>query len=269
MDAPEVTGSQALFMEERRKAILDLLAKNSKVLVSDLSEQFGVTPATIRADLRALEDEGQLERTHGGAIALDAERKAEAKGITPRLALNRRQKTRIAAKAATYVNDGDFITVDSGSTGQYFVHALTEKRRLTILTTDIVIAHIAETEIPDVSVIIACGAIRNDYGCAIGTDTVEYLRKYYAPKLFVSTDALSLTRGLTTYNVEMAAIKRALLEQSETHILMADSSKVGVNAPVRFAGLSEVDVFVSDTSITPKARRAIEAMDGAPKLVLV
>ena len=100
---------------ERKHKILDLIVRDRKVVVTDLSEQFGVTEETVRRDLNQLERDGLLSRTHGGAIA----RKGEAEDLPYRTRhlTNIEAKRAIAAKAAGLVGDGQSVMMDSSSTG--------------------------------------------------------------------------------------------------------------------------------------------------------
>lgn len=262
------TENSRLFREERRHKIVEFVNERQKVIVADLADYFDVTTATIRGDLRALEDEGHLERTHGGAISVQHEDPVTTTMKT-RISVHRKQKQRIAREAAKLVSDGDFILIDSGTTAQTFVRMLADKRNLTILTNDIVLAHIAELELPDVSAIMVGGMIRNQYNCTEGTEAIAMLRSYYAPRFFLSTDSFSIEKGFSTFQMEQAVIKRAMLEQSDEHVLLADSSKIGVNAPIRFAGLEDIGVFITDAGISSKAKSDILAQEHAPCLIVV
>ncbi len=257
-----------LFREERRRKIVELVNERQKVLVNELAGIFDVTTATIRGDLRVLEDQGLLERTHGGVISVQHEDPITTT-MQSRVSVHRKQKHRIAREAAKLVSNGDFLLIDSGTTEQAFVRTLSDKRNLTIVTNDIVLAHIAEIELPDVSVILLGGMIRNEYNCTEGTEAITMLRSYYAPRLFISTDSFSMEKGFSTFVMDQADIKRAMLEQSEEHIMLVDSSKIGVNTPIRFAGLEDIDIMITDAGISSKAKADIMAHEGGPQLVIV
>lgn len=256
-----------LFREERRQRIVEMVNERSKVLVSDLAALFDVTTATIRGDLRVLEDEGLLERTHGGAISIQREDPISTTMKT-RLSMHRSQKQKIARAAAKLVSDGDFLLVDSGTTAQMFVRMLADKQNLTILTNDVVLAHIAETELPGSSVIMAGGLLRNEYNCTEGSEAISMLRRYFAPRLFFSTDAFTTEKGFSTFRMEQADIKRTMMEQSEEHILLADSSKLTVNAPIKFADVKDVHVLITDSNISGKVKKDILSLEDAPQLVI-
>ena len=127
-----------LFAEERKGQILELLRQKSKLLVPELCDYFDVSPATIRNDLRDLENERKLKRTHGGAISLEKtsfELDSRHKEIR-----NMEQKRQIAACAAKLIEDGDTIILDTGTTTLELAKCLSGKRDLTIVLNDIEIA---------------------------------------------------------------------------------------------------------------------------------
>ena len=108
------SGEDGMFAEERKHMIVDLVNKNIKTTVNNLCEEFSVSPATIRNDLRELEEAGLLKRTHGGAISnikANYEPNAYQKEIE-----HVNEKKAIAKRAAQYVHEGDTIALDTGTT---------------------------------------------------------------------------------------------------------------------------------------------------------
>ena len=152
---------QTLYLEERHDAILRLLDEKASVRVSDLSDRFGVSSATIRKDIKALERLGKLRRTHGGAIRIapnDTEVRFDAAQ-----AVAHREKVRIGRAAAKFVADGDTILVQSGTTCLELVRALEGKRDLTLITCDMAIAMEAEAKLVDSCIILIGGVLRVGY----------------------------------------------------------------------------------------------------------
>ncbi len=135
---------EVLFAEERQSRILKLLKKEHKVLVPQLCELYGVSPATIRNDLNDMESRGLLKRTHGGAI-LNTKMGFE-QNVEQKLTRNSREKEAIAKIAAEYVEDGDAIAIDTGTTTLAFARCLTEKKNLTVITNDLNIAAFLDAE---------------------------------------------------------------------------------------------------------------------------
>lgn len=256
-----------LFAQERQAQIVSELSRKAKVYVNELAKEFDVTPATIRADLRLLESEGLLRRCHGGAIPAEESSTTEV-DIEIRKSQYREQKSRIADVASRFVDDGDILLIDSGTTTRAFVQALDKKRNLTIITNDITIVAEAERLIEGVTLIMLGGALRVGFHCSQGPDTLAMVRQYSAPKLFMSSDAFSLKRGFTTFATEQFALKQALLEQSEQHYMLLDSSKIETNSVIHFAQLADYDYFITDADIPDKVNLAITSEDHGPELVI-
>ena len=147
-----------LFPEERREIILELLATTPKVLVADLSDRFGVSAFTVRADLDELERAGKLMRCHGGAMAVG--KTAFVEEYEKRFAQNREAKQRIGALAADLVEPGDSVIVDTGTTTIELVRNLAGVSDLTLLTSDLEIASLAEKLLPRANIFFLGGYIR-------------------------------------------------------------------------------------------------------------
>lgn len=167
-----------------------------------------------------------------------------------------------------FVDDGDILLIDSGTTTREFVQALDKKRNLTIITNDITIVAEAERLIEGVTLIMLGGALRAGFHCSQGPDTLAMVRQYSAPKLFMSSDAFSLKRGFTTFATEQFALKQALIEQSEQHYMLLDSSKIETNSVIHFAQLTDYDYFITDAGIPDKVNLAITSEEHGPELVI-
>lgn len=148
--------SQPLFAEERKKEILDLLEKQNKVFVPDLCDFFNVSPATIRTDLRILDNEGLLKRTHGGAVKLS---KATYEPTSDfKLSQKSEEKKKIAEYAIQLIENSDTIALDTGTTTLELAKLLPSKHGLTVITNDIAIATFLEQN-SDAKVIMLGGII--------------------------------------------------------------------------------------------------------------
>lgn len=238
---------QGLYLEERRDEILRLLDSEQSVNINDLSVRFEVSAATIRKDIRALEREGKLRRTHGGAIPLtssDGEIFVDAAR-----SVAHKEKARIGRMAARFVSDGDTILVQSGSTCLELVKALEGRRDLTLITCDMAVAMEAEAKLINSTVIIIGGALRIGYHYAQGPEAIAQLERYHVPTAFLGCNALSISHGVTAHRVEQANWVQAQLRASDRHIMLMDSSKLGVCDLAHAADLSELDVLVTDTGV--------------------
>lgn len=237
-----------IFAELRRQEIKDVVNVNGRTTVSELCQRFSVSPATIRNDLNALERQGALKRTHGGAISnvggavyeLTSQEKEEQ---------NAAQKRAIAKAALAYVRPGDVIAVDTGTTTLEFAELLVEIPNLTIVTNDLMIALSMEKS-SDSTVLLLGGSVRKRFHCTMGNSVIEAMEKLRIDTAFVATNGINRERGLSTPSMDVVNIKRKMIEISRKSILLADSSKIGQDALATFAQMSEIDIMITDTGVT-------------------
>ena len=256
MDTEKYTGDRNLFAEERRRRILDMLSSDSRVLVSDLSERFGVSAATLRNDLRDLEGAGLLRRTHGGAVSIET--KAVELSADIAQAENSNAKSAIGRAAAARIEEGDVIFCDSGSTTVEMVRALPALQDLTIITNDATIVFEAEQRLPSCRIIALGGIVRNGFHYTMGAVTVDQVSRLSATKAFVASSAFSFDRGFSTHTVDLSLFKRKLIERSHEAYVLMDASKFGTFATSTFAALDEVDALITDSGIDGKVRALID-----------
>lgn len=248
-----MTNERPFYLEERQQAILDLLDSSASVRIADLSERFGVSEATIRKDMRALEREGRLRRTHGGAIKPN--RNATEMPFETAAVTAREEKTRIGRAAAELVSDGDTFLLQSGTTCQQFLNALKGRKRLTIITNDLSHALKAEKILEDSEIILLGGSMRCGYHYTQCAETIRQLGNYCAPTAFMCANAFSFSKGFTAHRLEQANMVQALLDASERHIMLMDSSKIGVAGTVRAAELSSFNCLITDTGVDMDTRQ--------------
>lgn len=234
---------ELLFAEERKQAILELLEENSKMTVQDLRDYFEVSAATIRNDLRELANAGLLTRTHGGALSnvkTSFELNSYQKGVK-----NLTQKQAIARRALEYVDDGDTIAIDTGTTILEFAKLLSSKKRLTIIVNDIEIARCLEDE-TDAVIIFIGGHIRRNFHCTVGPVAVKSLSGLNVDKAFIATNGLTVKRGLTTPDINQAEIKRAMMDIAAEVNLLCDGSKIGNTAFAQISTIDRVNRLITD-----------------------
>ena len=246
-----------MYAEERQQAIAQLVTERGRVSVNEISEQFDVTTETVRRDLSVLERMGLLRRVHGGAVPAAALAVIEA-GLGERDQAHPDQKARIARAAVALLPEpGGSALFDAGTTTSRLASLLPRDLRITVVTHAVpVAARLAGS--PQIELHLLPGRVRPTTQAAVGSETVESLRRLRADVAFVGTNALSLDHGLSTPDHEEAATKRAIVAAARQVVCVADSSKIGSESPVRFAELGDIDVLVTDEGIGDDERRAIE-----------
>lgn len=247
--------NEPFFAEERKKKILDLLRTNDKVIVADLSKFFNVSSATIRNDLKELENSNLLTRTHGGAM--DKSKASFEPDWKNREVINLQEKKLIANAAKVLIEDGDTIILDTGTTTLELAKLLADKHDLNVITNDIEIARCLE-EFDNINIVFMGGIIRKKFHCTIGSIGIETISGFIVDKAFIATNAFSTTRGAATPNINQAETKKAMISIAQKVIILCDSSKVGKSSFVQFAEIQDIDIIVTDKNISEEAKRDLE-----------
>ena len=250
--------ASGMYAHDRHEQIVELVRADGRVDVTTLASRFEVTSETIRRDLTALERRGLVRRVHGGAIPI------ERLGFEPPLATRdtvmTAEKDRIAKAALDEVPDEGAILLDAGSTTSRFADILPADRELTVVTHALNIA-VALARRPNLTVLTLGGRVRGRTLAAVDVWSVNALADIFVDVAFMATNGISVERGLTTPDPTEAAVKRAMCASARRVVLLADHTKVGNDHLVRFAGIEEVDTFITDGGLDPELAAELEATD--------
>lgn len=229
---------------ERHNLILEKLARDGSVRVSQLSQELNTSVVTIRHDLGTLEQQGVLQRVQGGATL--REPNFQSVDFYQRKIINREKKTLIAAAAAELVHDGDTLFINSGSTTYYFAQQLKPLRNISIVTNSL---HIAEElgQIPTFRVILLGGNTNAQFAFTTGDDTIHQLNRYRADYAFLSVDGICLDGRITTYHSDEAAVCRLMMERSSSTIVTADYSKIGREGFTYISDIQQMNTLITDS----------------------
>lgn len=249
-----------LMTQQRRTRIVATVQRLGSVRVNELASRFGVSEVTIRNDLVVLEEEGQLARDRGGAIAKESGRYVTSLlRVDERSALNHEAKRRIAAAAAGRVGPGDAILLDAGTTVVEMAPHLTGCTPLTVVTNALNVI-MAFNRMPDVRLMCLGGTFHAESGSTVGLLAEHALGELTVQKLFLGAQALDLEHGMTDSTTEIAQVKRAMLRSARQVILLADSSKWGRSGFIKVAPLTEVDTIITDEGLPAETRAAVERL---------
>jgi len=238
-----------LLNEERRRAILEILNRDGRVLVLDLARQFETSQVTIRKDLETLHAHGLIHRTHGGALPA-REGALEDPTLREKEKLHHKEKLRIAAAAAGMVQEGQVVILDSGTTTTEIARALRKFRSLTIVTNAVNIA--AELSGTAVDVILTGGTLRKNSFSLVGPIAEETLHRLHADLLFLAVDGFDVHYGLSTPNLLEATVNRVMVEIAKRKVVVCDASKFGRRSLSLIAPPSALDEVITDRG-APKA----------------
>ena len=239
-----------LIPAQRRERIQEYLAIHQIARIGDLCLLLEASEATIRRDLERLEVDGVLERTHGGAI-LNQRLTAEPEYLH-RVQKNPEEKHSIGVLAASLIEDGDIVFVDSGTTTTQVLLNIRANPTVTVFTNNVN----AALELGDAgfSHHLLGGEYQPRSKSTAGRFALENLRQVYADKAIIGVDGISLKHGCTVPTNSEAEVIRMMIERTKGQVIVAaDHSKWGVVSNFQIASIEEVDVLVTDERFSASA----------------
>ena len=229
--------------EQRKQKILELLKEKDSVRVANLSRLFGVSEVTVRSYLEDMEKKGLLSRVHGGAVS--SYKPYYSMNLNQRLETNQKAKVAIAERVVELIRPNDTVMLNAGTTTLLLFRSLPSEYRLNILTNSISIA-LESLSNPNFNVKLVGGAVNAKYQFTYGDEAIDMLKNYHASKVFLSVDGIDFEHGFSTYHEEGTRAERAMIEQSETVVIVGDSTKLHRRAFAAVAPLSKANVIVTD-----------------------
>lgn len=235
-----------MLVAERHEKITALVNEKGSIRVSELSQIFKVTEETIRRDLEKLENDGKLQRSHGGAVSIK-DHDVEAPYFE-REVRNVKEKMAVAEEAVKYVAANDRIILDASTTAWYMAKRLPDIP-LTVLTNSMKVAmELANRE--KISVIAVGGSLLQKSLSFVGPQTNNALESYHVNKAFISCQGIHIERGISDSNEMQALVKKKMIEISDEIYLLADYTKFGVQAFSRVATMDAIDFVITDSNTT-------------------
>jgi DeoR family transcriptional regulator, aga operon transcriptional repressor len=241
--------------EERRRAILELVNRDGRVLVPELARRFDTSQVTIRKDLEVLHGLRRLHRTHGGALPA-GDRALDDPSLREKEQLHREEKLRIAEAAAKMVSSGQVIILDSGTTTTAIARALRGFRELTIVTNAVNIA--AELAGTSIEVILTGGTLRKNSFSLVGPMAEDALRHLSADLLFLGVDGFDVSYGLTTPNLLESKVNRVMVEVAKRNVAVCDSTKFGRRSLSLIVPTSAIHEVITDRKVALSDVRALK-----------
>lgn len=226
---------------ERRDYLLERLQRDGAIVAKELAAELGLTDDSIRKDLRELAAEGLLQRVYGGALPVSP---ALADYAT-RQSIAPESKQRVARAAAALIREGSTVLIDGGSTALALAQALPPTLRATMVTHSPTVAA-ALAQHPTVDVIMLGGRIFKHSVVASGAALVEAASRVRADQFFVGVTGVHDAAGLTTGDVDEAAVKRALAGRAADVYVLSSSEKVGAASAFEVLDLEAVAGIITD-----------------------
>ncbi|RZF29780.1 DeoR/GlpR transcriptional regulator [Paraburkholderia sp. UYCP14C] len=257
-----------LDLTQRQKEIVSVARSAGRVLVDDLARRFDVSAQTIRKDLGELCDGRVLSRVHGGAIIASG---VENLAYEARRYVAAEEKRAIGVAAAAHIPNNCSLVINIGTTTEEVAAALSEHEGLLVITNNLNVA-MQLYKFPGIEVVVAGGAVRKSDGAVVGSTAIDLIRQFKADFAIIGASAIDEEGTLLDYDLREVQVAQAIIENARNVILVADSTKLNRNAPVRIAHIGQVDTFVTDCLRSPQLRslcesrgiRLVEAMPGQP-----
>lgn len=229
-----------MLTSQRKSLLLDRLARDGRLVASDLAAELGLSEDTLRRDLRDLAAAGLLLRVHGGALPLSPTHQPFAR----RQAMSTPEKERLARAGAGLIRQGMVVMVDGGTTHQTMAALLPAALPFTVVTHSPAFAAAMEPY-PQIEVQLVGGRLFRHSMVASGAAAQETLGRMRADLCFLGVTGLHPATGLTTGDAEEAAIKATMIRQSAETVVLATSDKLGASSPWSIAPLDALSVLVS------------------------
>lgn len=235
-------------LTERHNLILELLAQEGSVPVSELAERLNVSSVTIRKDLTLLEDKNLLYRTHGSAILINPY--INDRHVSEKEKLNIKEKQSIARVAATLITSDDSIILGSGTTMFFLAHEIAPQHHLTVITPSINVTSILARH-ENIDIVQLGGLVRNSSVSVVSEYAEKMLENFSCSKLFLGVEGIDAEYGLTTTNLMEANLNRCMIETAQKTIVLTDSSKFGRRGFGKICNLDAIDQVITDDGVSP------------------
>lgn len=227
---------------ERQKKYLALLSNKDVIAIATFMTEFNVSIETVRRDLSILEKQDKIEKVYGGA-KLKKSILSEP-SIEERMVNSLKEKDWIGKKCSEFINDGDCIFIDSGSTTYHITKHISNKKNLTIITNSIAVVN--ELINTNFEIIIIGGIIRHEERSIVTFDYIFNFSQLNIQKSFLCAGGITVENGISDFNMQEAVTRKKIIERSKEIYVAADSSKLGRDVIISIAPLNKINYIITD-----------------------
>ncbi|HJC82467.1 MAG TPA: DeoR/GlpR family DNA-binding transcription regulator [Candidatus Anaerostipes avicola] len=231
----------------RQQEILNLLISKERIEITELCDRFHIVPMTARRDLKELEEQGKLIRTHGGA-ALPPEKEDVNLPFFQRTKINTAQKLAIAAKARTFLKAGQHIFLASGTTVHAFAQSLNDTLPLTVITDAVNIAYELST-FPNIQLLSVGGELRPNSLTLTGKMAEENLSNFQMEAAFIGINGIDRDGNIYVSSIVESSILNVLFDRVPDIYILADASKLGQKDFVHVGALDSRHTLITTNEI--------------------
>lgn len=232
------------------------LRRTGSARVTELADLLDVSEMTIRRDLDHLDDEGLVDKVHGGATAR-FQQSADEPGYAAKQRRNTDEKIAIAAASAVLVRAGAAIGITAGTTTVRLASELVAVPELTVVTNSIPVAEVFHAHPRPDRTTILVGGERTPSDALVGPVAVSSLRAVHVDMVFMGVHGIHERAGFTTPNLSEADTNKAFVEATDELVVLADHTKWGVTGLATIAPLDEAAVCITDDLIPDDAAQVL------------
>jgi DeoR family transcriptional regulator of aga operon len=247
-------------VELRADLIVKALLRAGEISVQELSHQVGISAPSIRRDLASLEERGLVRRTHGGVTLVETllyEPFRHDTSFQARELRSADQKRRIGLAAGELIKEKETIGIAAGTTTTQVGRSLRHRRDISVVTNALNIGMELCNQ-PAIKTTLTGGVVAWAWAFALaGQSALNFLKDIYLDKAFIGVSGIDIGRGMTTLEVEEAAVAIAMIRQAKQVIVVADSTKIGQVCPALICPVSSVDILVTDTELPEQTHHAL------------
>ncbi|MGR6118027.1 DeoR/GlpR family DNA-binding transcription regulator [Aeribacillus composti] len=231
-----------MLKSKRIEQIEKYVFEHQTVSLDELVKKFNVSKNTIRRDVQQLVERGTIKKVYGGV----AVNHTTLESFTVRQTRNQKQKKAVAKAAAKYVEDGDIIYIDSGTTTLEMVEYL-QTKQVTIITNNLDFI-INSYPYPNLNVLTTGGIFERKTKSFVSLKNMDILQSYNINKAFMASTGISISNGVTNSSPLESEIKQTIVKRSEQVYLLVDHDKFDKYALMTYCRLDEVDYIITDTA---------------------
>jgi len=236
-----------MLQAERLEKIFEMVKQEKYCSISELAESFNISNATVRRDLKMLEDENKIKSTRGGAM-MDNHGTSQEAPYAEKASTNKAEKVLLAKRACSFIKKGETILLDSGTTLLEVANQMRQMENITVATNDVLVA-CSLAENTNISSTVIGGGIRKNYYSTSGLFAQETIRNINADRAFIGVDAFDINKGFMITNMEEVVIKRLMMDAAKEVIIICDHSKCENVAFIKLCGIEDVDRMITGKEI--------------------
>lgn len=231
----------------RRNQLVHILKEEHKIIVKDAAQLLQVSEGTLRSDLKILEEDGLLVRTHGGAIPV---KPSTGSPFNERKLVNQSQKAAIGHAAMQLIDNSYCIILDASSTSLEMARCLGATTNLTVITNGLATAQLLAQN-TQINTIITGGVVRPGSTEIEGLLGKAVLSQIHADIFFTSAHGLSIEHGLTEFSFQEAELKKAMAANVNKVVALIDSSKLNRRSLATSVEFLKIHTLITDSGADP------------------